>query len=77
VAPEKLFFGSYIDNYRAGSGIPLNIKRKSIFFLWTGLIVLLVLVRTVRTVPLLSVIGAGVTAHIAMLKTKDDAEGGI
>jgi len=73
---KSRFFGSYIDNYRAGSGVPLNIKRKSIIFLWTGLIVSMVLVRTFWIVPLLTVVGAGVTAHIAMLKTKDDDEGG-
>lgn len=69
---KSSFFGSYIDNYRIGTGVPKKIKRNSIIFLWTGLIISMIAVQKVWITIMLIVIGASVTAHISMLKSKKE-----
>ncbi len=64
------FFGSYIENYRSGAGVPVSIKRSSILFLWGGLLFSMYLVKNWWVTVLLLLVGAGVTVHICMLKSK-------
>jgi len=71
---EKLkrmpFFGSFIVNYEEKKGIPMSLKIKSIIFVWLSLSVSMIAMQRLWSYILLSLIGAGVTAHILMIKTK-------
>lgn len=65
------YFGSYIENYKNKNGVPLDIKLKSIAFLWTMLIISIMFFSNNDYLSLLLVIiGIAVTAHILLLKTK-------
>jgi len=74
-------FGPFIENYRTKQGISVWHKATSIAFLWTGLIISMVTVRTTLIYIVLGIVGAGVTIHLLMIKTKKkkqvDGEGGI
>lgn len=61
---------SYVENYRNKTGVPLALKVRSIFFLWATLAASMLLFQKEYLFILLPVVGAGVTAHIALLKTK-------
>ena len=63
-------FGPYIENYRTKQGIKLPLKIASIAFLWTGLIISMVIVRTTWVYIVLGMVGAGVTIHLLLIKTK-------
>lgn len=67
-------FGQYIENYRTKQGIDLSLKIASIAFLWVGLIISMAVVRTVWICALLAIVGAGVTAHLLLIKTKKGSE---
>ena len=65
------YFGSYIENYKTKQGVPLDVKLKSILFLWIGMIAsLIIFSHQIYLFILLLIIGAAVTAHILLLKTK-------
>ncbi len=64
------YFGSYIENYRHKTGVPRIVKIRAIFFLWTGLIISMVLIKTLFLTVLLTFIGICVTIHIGKLKTR-------
>lgn len=65
------YFGSYIDNYRTNKGVPLDVKLKSITFLWVMLIISAVFFSSNWYIPIILVIvGIAVTLHIALLKTR-------
>lgn len=67
------YFGSYIENYKSNKGVPLDVKLKSIVFLWVMLFIsAFVFISNVYLQILLMVVGVGVTAHIWMLKTMDN-----
>ena len=63
-------FGPYIENYRTGQGISIKRKAVSIVFLWTGLIISMVIVGTIFIYIVLGLVGIGVTVHLLMIKTK-------
>jgi len=63
-------FGSFIENYRTGSGISKLHKYTSIAFLWLGLITSMIVIRTPMIYIVLSLVGVGVTIHLLMIKTK-------
>ena len=63
-------FGPFIENYRTGQGISKSRKIVSIPFLWTGLIVSMVIVRTTLTYIILCMVGVGVTIHLLTIKTR-------
>ncbi|WP_414468395.1 YbaN family protein [Methanobacterium sp. ACI-7] len=66
------YFGSYIENYKAKNGIPLDIKFKSIAFLWITLIISSIFFFSqLYVLLLLLIIGIIVTTHIFLLKTKN------
>jgi len=67
---QSRVFGPYIENYRTRAGIPLRLKCASIGFLWTGLIISMVLTQAVWAYILLGIIGIGVTVHLLVIKTK-------
>jgi len=45
------YFGSYIENYKTKRGVPLDVKFKSIVFLWVTLIVSAILFLVLGTFP--------------------------
>jgi len=63
-------FGPYIEHYRTKRGIKLPLKLGSIAFLWAGLGLSMYLTQSLRMYILLGAVGAGVTVHIAMIKTR-------
>ena len=63
-------FGPYIENYRIGQGISKLHKIVSIAFLWVGLIISAVIVRTTFIYIVLGTVGVGVTIHLLMIKSK-------
>jgi uncharacterized membrane protein YbaN (DUF454 family) len=68
---QNRVFGQYIENYQTKRGISLKLKISSIAFLWTGLIISAAIVQTPWVYVTLAVVGAGVTAHLLMIKTKN------
>jgi len=64
------FFGTYIVHYEEKQGVPMSLKIKSIIFVWVSLTLSMVALQTLWAYILLSVIGAGVTVHLLMIKTK-------
>jgi len=63
-------FGPYIDNYRTKQGISILHKTASIVFLWTGLVISMILTHLLWLYIVLGFIGIGVTIHILMIKTR-------
>ncbi len=65
------YFGSYIKNYQTKQGIPLDVKIKSIIFLWITLIVSCYFFQDRNyLLILLPLVGVAVTLHIFLIKTK-------
>jgi uncharacterized membrane protein YbaN (DUF454 family) len=65
------YFGSYIENYKTKKGVPLDIKIKSVVFLWIMLILSFIFFfNQFYMFILLVIVGMAVTAHILLLKTK-------
>ena len=67
---ENRFFGPYIENYRTKQGISMSLKVASIVFLWTGLTISMIILQSVWVYIVLGAVGAGVTIHLLMIKTK-------
>lgn len=68
---DNKYFGSYIENYKTKKGVPLDIKLKSIVFLWIMLTASsLIFSNQNYLFILLIIVGIAVTAHIMLLKTK-------
>lgn len=66
------YFGSYIENYKTKKGVPLDIKIKSVVFLWIMLILSFIFFFNQNYIfILLIIVGTAVTAHILLLKTKN------
>ncbi len=64
-------FGSYIRNYVLYRAVPKPTKIRAILFLWTTLIVSMMLVDQLAIRIGLVVVGVAVSAHILLLKTLD------
>ncbi len=64
------YFGSYIENYKTKSGVPLDVKISSIIFLWITIIISMIFLKQYLLFILLILVGIAVTAHILLLKTK-------
>ena len=71
------FFGTYIDNYRNKTGVPKSAKIRAILFLWIGLVISMIIVKSIVATVILIIIGTCVTLHISSLKSKTpgDTEG--
>jgi len=63
-------FGPYLENYRTKQGISRQLKIASIIFVWVGLTISMIMVRTVFICILLGIVGIGVTIHLLKIKTK-------
>ncbi|MDI6644329.1 MAG: YbaN family protein [Methanobacteriaceae archaeon] len=64
------YFGSYIKNYQTKQGVPLDVKIKSLIFLWIMLIASMIYLNQDYLFLILILVGLGVSAHILLLKTK-------
>ncbi len=62
-------FGSYIQNYRDGRGIPARVKVIAITFLWATILVSIFFVESFFLQMTLLIIAIAVTLHISMIKT--------
>jgi Uncharacterized protein conserved in bacteria len=72
------YFGSYIENYQTKQGVPLDVKIKSVAFLWITLVISCYIFQDKSyLLILLPIVGFGVTLHILFLKTKSDKNQGI
>lgn len=67
-------FGAFIQNYHGGAGVPLAIKRNALLFLWGALSLSALVFRRPLVWGVLFAVGAGVTAHILLMKTKNADE---
>jgi len=63
-------FGPYIENYRKKQGISMRRKIATLVFLWVGLAISMIIVRTPLIFVILSLVGICVTIHILMIRTK-------
>jgi len=63
-------FGPYIENYRTKQGIKMSLKIASIAFLWTGLVISMIIVQSTWVYITLGIVGVGVTIHLLLIKTK-------
>ena len=64
------YFGSYIENYKNKEGIPIDIKRNSLMFLWLMLIISSIFINNIAMYIVLFIVGICVSVHILLLKTK-------
>lgn len=68
------YFGSYIENWRHKTGVPLAIKRRAVGFLWAVLLLSMVLVRRPLVIGILLLVGCAVSTHLLLLKTKPEEQ---
>jgi uncharacterized membrane protein YbaN (DUF454 family) len=68
---ENKYFGSYIENYKNKTGVPLEVKIKSIVFLWLMLCISIIFTWKVLIAIILLIVGIAVTLHIYFLKTRN------
>ncbi len=59
----------YLENYRAGTGVPVRLKIQTLVFLWLGLALSACFWSNWLYYLLLAVVGCGVTAHILCLRS--------
>ena len=71
---ESKLFGSYLRHWRTNEGVPKKTKIRAIIWLWVGLSISAVIVRTVPVIIILAVIGTIVTLHLILIKTKKEGE---
>ena len=64
------FFGPFIENYKNKSGVPKRTKALALIFLWPLLILSMALTRKAWVIVILTLVGAAVTAHLLMIKTR-------
>lgn len=64
------FFGPYIENYQTGQGVTLAAKIRGIVAVWALLLISMLSMGKPWMTILLIVVGLGVTAHLLLLKTK-------
>jgi len=57
-------FGPYIENIKTRKSVPAKLIAGSIIFVWTGLIISMSIMQTLRINVLLIVVGLGVTIHL-------------
>jgi len=66
------FFREHIENYENRTGLTTRTTRISLIWLWSMLLLSMIVVRDLKITLLLSVIGTAVTVHILwMAKAKD------
>ena len=67
---QSRVFGPYIENYHTKQGVSRTRKAVSIIFVWTGLIISMVMVQSLWICVMLVMVGVGVTIHLLLIKTK-------
>ena len=67
---ETRYFGPFIENYRNKTGVPAPTKATALVFLWAMLLLSMALSKKLWVTALLALVGATVTAHILLLKTR-------
>lgn len=67
-------FGKYIYNYVTYRAITKKAKVISLIWLWTSLIISMILVTNLHVRLLLTAVGIGVTVHFLIIKTIRDEE---
>jgi len=72
---NKSIFGSFIQNYRRKTGVPVKTKLISIICLWAGLIISMCISQKTILYVILAIVGICVTAHILLLKTRREPDG--
>lgn len=68
---KNRYLRSYIENYKNKKGVPLDVKIKSIIFLWISLLGSLLFFNQKNLYIILILVGIVVTVHIFLLKTDD------
>jgi hypothetical protein len=63
-------FGKYLKNYYEKRGVPTRVKIGSVIFLWCTIGVSMILIDDLVIRIVLVMVAAGVTLHIAFLKTR-------
>jgi uncharacterized membrane protein YbaN (DUF454 family) len=64
------YFGSFIENYQKKTGVPWDVKIKSIILLWMVLSISMFIFSNYYLFIVMCLVGVAVTAHIISLKTK-------
>ncbi|NLN71754.1 MAG: DUF454 domain-containing protein [Thermoplasmatales archaeon] len=64
------YFGEYIENYREGKGVSRRTKIHALVFLWSMLAISALFMRNGILTAVLPVVGAAVSAHILLLKSR-------
>jgi len=63
-------FGEYLKNYMEKKGIPIGVKIFTILFLWTTILISVILfINNIWIDGLMIIIALGVTLHLIMIKT--------
>lgn len=70
-------FGTYIYNYVTYKAVTKKAKIMALCFLWSSLMISMLLIDNLHVRLLLAAVGIGVTVHLHLLKTmqKDDVKG--
>jgi len=72
---QSRIFGSYLRHWRTNEGVPKKTKVRAIIWLWLGLVISALLVRTTTVIIILAIVGIIVTLHLVLIKTKrEDAD---
>jgi len=69
---KNRYFGNYIENYENKRGMPIDVKRNSLIFLWISLIISAIIINKLIMVVVFFIVGIGVSIHILLLKTKKE-----
>lgn len=70
VLARSRFFGPYIENYCTKQGVPRAAKIRGIIAVWALLLISMVATGKLWVTLLLLAVGAAVTAHLLLLKTR-------
>lgn len=71
---KNRFLGPYLDNYYNKRGIAMAYKIRTVWFMWSGMIFSMVMLGSLWVQVLLTFIGACVTLHIFVIKTRQPYE---
>lgn len=64
------YLGPYVENYQSKQGIAPTVKRNSLLFLWTSLLISAIIVNSAVVLAILILVGVAVSIHILMIKSR-------
>jgi uncharacterized membrane protein YbaN (DUF454 family) len=67
---ENRIFGNYLKDYYEKRGVPIRVKIGSVIFLWCTIGLSIIIIGDLILGVVLLIVAAGVTLHIASLKTR-------